>query len=87
MGDRAETSSYTWKAIADTGAVMPFGTDAPVESFDPWPGIALAVRREDPRWPAGTPVFAEDQSLTLDRAFAPPAWTRPCPRASPIGAA
>jgi hypothetical protein len=68
-GDRAETSSYTWKAIADTGAVMPFGTDAPVESYDPWPGLALAVRREDPRWPAGTPVFAEDQSLTLDRAL------------------
>ena len=68
-GERAESSSYTWKAIADTGAVMPFGTDAPVESYDPWPGLALAVRREDPRWPAGTPVFAEEQSLTLDRAL------------------
>ena len=68
-GARAEAASYTWKAIADTGAVMPFGTDAPVESFDPWPGIALAVRREDARWPAGTPVFAEAQSLTLDRAL------------------
>ena len=68
-GSRAESSAYTWKSIADTGAVMPFGTDAPVESYDPWPGLALAVRREDPRWPAGTPVFAEDQSLTLDRAL------------------
>ena len=37
--------------------------------YDPWPGLALAVRREDPRWPAGTPVFAEEQSLTLDRAL------------------
>ena len=68
-GDRAETTAYTWKSIADTGAVMPFGTDAPVESYDPWPGLALAVRREDPRWPAGTAVFAEEQSLTLDRAL------------------
>ena len=68
-GDRAESSSYTWKSIADTGAVMPFGTDAPVESYDPWPGLALAVRREDARWPAGTPVFGEAQSLTLDRAL------------------
>lgn len=68
-GDRAESTAYTWKSIADAGAVMPFGTDAPVESYDPWPGLALAVRREDPRWPAGTPVFAEDQSLTLDRAL------------------
>jgi predicted amidohydrolase YtcJ len=68
-GDRAESTAYTWKSIADTGAVMPFGTDAPVESYDPWPGLALAVRREDPRWPAGTAVFAEEQSLTLDRAL------------------
>jgi predicted amidohydrolase YtcJ len=68
-GARAEAEGYTWKAIADTRAVMPFGTDAPVESYDPWPGLALAVRREDPRWPAGTPTFAPEQSLTLDRAL------------------
>jgi predicted amidohydrolase YtcJ len=68
-GTRAESTSYTWRSIADTGAVMPFGTDAPVESYDPWPGLALAVRREDARWPAGTPVFAADQSLTLERAL------------------
>ena len=68
-GDRAEVEGYTWKSIADTGAVMPFGTDAPVESYDPWPGLALAVRREDTRWPSGTPVYAEEQSLTLDRAL------------------
>ena len=24
---------------------MPFGTDAPVEPFDPWPGLACAVTR------------------------------------------
>lgn len=68
-GDRAEAEGYTWKAIADTGAVMPFGTDAPVESYDPWPGLALAVRRDDPRWPSGTSTFAPEQSLTLDRAL------------------
>jgi len=68
-GDRAEATAYTWAAIAESGAVMPFGTDAPVEPFDPWPGIALAVRREDARWPAGTPAFAPEQALTLDRAL------------------
>ncbi|HEV8281114.1 MAG TPA: amidohydrolase [Candidatus Limnocylindrales bacterium] len=68
-GDRAEAEGYTWKAIADTGAVMPFGTDAPVESYDPWPGLALAVRRDDPRWPTGTPTYAPEQSLTLERAL------------------
>ena len=68
-GGRAERNGYTWASIAATGAVMAFGTDAPVESFDPWPGIALAVRREDPRWPAGTPPFGPDESLSLDRAL------------------
>ena len=68
-GERAEAEGYTWKSLADTGAVMPFGTDAPVEPYDPWPGLALAVHREDPRWPSGTPVFAPEQSLTLDRTL------------------
>jgi len=68
-GARAERSGYTWSSIARTGAVLAFGTDAPVESFDPWPGIALAVRREDPRWPAGTPAFAPGEALTVDRAL------------------
>jgi predicted amidohydrolase YtcJ len=68
-GDRAERSAYTWASIARTGAVMPFGTDAPVESFDPWPGLALAVRREDSRWAPGTPVFAPAESLTKERAL------------------
>jgi predicted amidohydrolase YtcJ len=68
-GARAERNGYTWASIAATGAVMPFGTDAPVEPFDPWPGIALAVRREDPRWPAGTPPYGPNEALTLERAL------------------
>lgn len=68
-GERAESEAYTWKSIAETGAVMAFGSDAPVESYDPWPGLALAVRREDPRWPSGTPPYAPEQALTLDRAL------------------
>jgi predicted amidohydrolase YtcJ len=68
-GARAEVEGYAWRSLAETGAVLAFGTDAPVESYDPWPGLALAVRREDPRWPAGTPPYAPDQALTLERAL------------------
>ncbi len=68
-GERAERSGYSWASIAATGAVLAFGTDAPVESFDPWPGIALAVRREDLRWSPGTPPFAPNEALRLDRAL------------------
>ena len=80
-GSRAERNGYTWGSIAATGAVVAFGTDAPVEPFDPWPGIALAVRREDARWPPGTAPFAPDEALTVERALraaciGPPASAR-----------
>lgn len=68
-GSRAERNGYSWGSIAATGAVLAFGTDAPIEPFDPWPGIALAVRREDPRWPAGTPPFAPDEALSVEQAL------------------
>ena len=68
-GDRAESRGYAWASLASTGAVLAFGTDAPVEPFDPWPGIALAVTREDPAWPVGTPAFGPGEALSLDRAL------------------
>jgi hypothetical protein len=68
-GTRATERGYTWGSLAQAGAVMAFGTDSPVEPIDPWPGIALAVTRRDPRWPAGTAAFALDEALTLDRAL------------------
>ncbi len=68
-GARAEANGYPWATLAATGAILAFGTDAPVEPFDPWPGLALAVRREDPRWPAGTPPFGPAEELPLDRAL------------------
>jgi predicted amidohydrolase YtcJ len=68
-GSRAERNGYAWGSLAAAGAVLAFGTDSPVEAFDPWPGIALAVHREDPRWPAGTPPFAPGEALSLERAI------------------
>jgi hypothetical protein len=68
-GARAEANGYTWRTIADTGAVLAFGTDAPVEPIDPWPGLAMAVTRSDPSWPAGTPPFGPGEALTLARAL------------------
>jgi predicted amidohydrolase YtcJ len=68
-GDRAERSGYPWRSLVESGALVPFGTDAPVEPIDPWPGIAMAVNREDPGWPAGTGVFGAGEALSLDRAL------------------
>ena len=68
-GSRAEARGYTWGSLARAGAVVAFGTDAPIEPIDPWPGIALSVTRVDPRWPEGGPAFGTDEALTLDRAL------------------
>jgi predicted amidohydrolase YtcJ len=46
-GARAE-ESFPLRTLIETGALIPFGTDAPVEPPDPWPGIAVAVARRDP---------------------------------------
>ena len=47
---------------------MPFGTDAPVESPDPWPGIAAAVTRRGPGWPESA-SFHPSQAISLERAL------------------
>ncbi len=68
-GARAERSSYAWRSLLDAGALLAFGTDAPVEPVDPWPGIALAIERRWPDWPLAAGRFGPAESLTLDQAL------------------
>lgn len=68
-GARAERSGYAWRSLARAGATLAFGTDAPVEPIDPWPGLALAIKRRWPGWPAGTPDFGPHESLSLDETL------------------
>ncbi len=69
LGDRAERSGYPLRSLADAGALLAFGTDAPIEPFDPWPGIAIAVTRSDPAWPAGSAPFGPAEALDLARSL------------------
>jgi predicted amidohydrolase YtcJ len=68
-GARAESAGYTWRSLLDEGAVLGFGTDAPVEPIDPWPGVAMAVLRRDPSWGADVPPFGPDEALTLEQTL------------------
>jgi len=65
-GQRAE-NTFPLKALIDGGALIPLGTDAPVEPPDPWPGIAVAVARRDPFDDSETPTGAHN-AITLARA-------------------
>ncbi len=68
-GQRAEADGYAWRSLLDAGAVVAFGTDAPVEPIDPWPGIAMAVLRRDPSWPEGTDAYGPHEALDLETAL------------------
>jgi hypothetical protein len=54
-GPRA-AAAYRWRDLADAGADLAFGSDAPVAALDPLAGIAAAVHRtadgRDPWYPA-----------------------------------
>lgn len=68
-GDRAASSGYTWRSLLDAGATLAFGTDAPVEPADPWPGIAMAVLRRDPSWGPDVEPYGPAEALTLEEAL------------------
>jgi predicted amidohydrolase YtcJ len=68
-GSRAETLGYPWASLARSGALVAFGTDAPVEPIDPWPGLAIAVTRRDVTWAVEALAFGPSQALSLDQAL------------------
>jgi predicted amidohydrolase YtcJ len=68
-GGRAETRGYPMRSLIESGAVVAFGTDAPVEPIDPWPGLSMAVTRVDGTWPAGSEPFGPDERVTLEQAL------------------
>lgn len=47
LGQARLTGAYAWKSIGATGSVLAFGSDAPVESPDPFAGLAVAFTRTD----------------------------------------
>lgn len=65
-GNRTKTS-YAWRSILDTGATLVFGSDAPVESPNPFWGIHAAVTRQS-RVATDEP-WVPDQRITLAEAL------------------
>lgn len=65
--------AYAWQSMLKTGAKLAFGTDFPVESPNPFPGLSAAISRQDINGqpPGG---WYPEQRLTLEQALA--AYTR-----------
>ncbi len=47
LGQNRISGAYAWNSIAAAGAPLAFGSDAPVESVDPFAGLATAFTRID----------------------------------------
>ncbi len=60
--------SYAWRSLAASGAVLAFGSDAPVETPDPWRGLYAAVTRQREEEP-GVPSWYPQECLSLEQAF------------------
>jgi len=69
LGPARLAGAYAWRSIAATGAHVAFGSDFPVESPNPFPGIAAAVSRQDPQGqpPGG---WRPEERVTLAQALA-----------------
>ena len=62
---RAEEGAYVWRKLMDTGAVIPNGTDVPVEPIDPMSCFYASVTR---KLKDGT-TFFPDQRMTREEAL------------------
>jgi predicted amidohydrolase YtcJ len=60
--------SYAWRSVLKAGIPLAFGSDAPVEDINPWPGLFAAVTRQDENLQPPEGFFPE-QRLTLPEAY------------------
>lgn len=63
LGPKRVENAFPWRRFLEAGALMPFGSDAPVEDPNPYQGLAAAETRQDPEGqpPGG---FIPSQRLT-----------------------
>ncbi len=73
LGRARLIGAYAWRTLLDSGAVLAFGSDFPVESVNPLWGLFAAVTRQDHDGnPAGGWLAA--QRVTLDEALRAFTW-------------
>jgi len=68
VGAERLRGAYAWRSLLDSGAVLAFGSDFPVESVNPLLGLYAAYARQDADGkPAGG--WMPDEKLTLEEAL------------------
>jgi len=73
LGPDRLAGAYAWASVLKAGGRLAFGSDTPVESPDPFAGIAAAISREDA---AGEPFGGWRPEERVDRLTALSGFTR-----------
>jgi len=73
LGPNRLAGAYAWQSVLKSGARLAFGTDFPVESPNPFPGLSAAISRQDINGqpPGG---WIPSERVTFERAL--DAYTR-----------
>lgn len=66
-GGRAQYS-YAWRTMLDSGAMLAFGSDAPIETIEPLPGLYAAVTRRRPDGYPDPDGWYPEQKLIMNEA-------------------
>jgi predicted amidohydrolase YtcJ len=66
--DGRQDDAYAWRSVLAAGALLAFGSDAPVESVNPWRGVFAAAHRRFPE--DARDDWRPDQALTVAEALA-----------------
>ncbi|QLC25090.1 amidohydrolase family protein [Parasphingopyxis algicola] len=69
LGPNRLTGAYAWNSMLRNGSRLAFGSDFPVENPSPFPGLAVAISRQDA---AGQPAggWQAHERVSLQQAFA-----------------
>jgi len=68
LGPTRLLGAYAWRALLNTGTVVPNGSDAPVEQVNPLISFHAALARQDAQnWPSGG--WYPEQRMTRDEAL------------------
>ena len=73
LGPERLKGAYAWRSMEKAGVRLAFGSDVPVESANPFPGIAAAISRTDA---AGQPLGGWHPEETVGRETALDGFTR-----------
>ncbi len=73
LGPDRLRGAYAWRSLQNAGARLAFGSDVPVESANPFPGIAAAISRTDAK---GEPFGGWQPEEAVSRETALDGFTR-----------